>query len=114
MSKSFLEIVDRAVEVREKYDRMIAELRGLLGNPEQKIGVKIHHTMSGLQVVDFLAHAVFRKYEVGDRSLSDVLGKKDKTLDAFAGNHPVPLQQRNYLSWLEYSKLIDENQEDGK
>jgi hypothetical protein len=37
--------------------------------------------------------------------------KKDKTLVAFAGNHPVPQQQGNYLSWVKYSKYGGSGQE---
>ena len=85
-------------------EEMIMDLRGLLNSPDQKIAVRVHHAMSGLQVVDFVAHTIFRKYENDDKSLWDIIKKKDKTLVAFAEDRPVLLQQGDYLSYFEYSK----------
>ena len=82
--------------ISEKRMRVLTELlvsRGV----DARISTRIHHLLSGLMVVDFVAHAAYLKYELAQNEFYEIIAKKDKTLAAFAGIHPVPIRQGNYL-----------------
>ena len=93
----FLSRFESRREINEKRMRTLRELLAKNGVNAQ-ISTRIHHLMSGLIVVDFVAHAAYLKYELAQDALYEIFAKKDKTLAAFAGIHPVPIRQGNYLS----------------
>ncbi len=97
-------VLSRREKKRVINEKMVDDLECLLGVGDTAC-IREPHVLSGLQAVDFLAHAVFSEYEFGKRWMHEAVSNQDKTLAAFCIEHnPAPEQQGNYLSYFEYSK----------
>jgi arsenate reductase-like glutaredoxin family protein len=81
-------------------EKFIKEIKSV--SSEIDVKIKYPHENGGIQIADFIANAFWLAFEKDEIELADII--KDKTLVAFAGIHPVPRRQGNYLSYNHYSK----------